>query len=49
MRWTLWLILLLLCGIYEKLIGLVEYSVMIVVVLSISGIMLFKDYFKKRR
>ncbi len=51
MRWTLWLILLLICSIYEKLIEPVDRgtSHMVIVVLILSGIMLFKDYLEKRR
>lgn len=50
MRWTLWLTLFILCGIYGKLIESTVYdSVMVIAVLIISGLALFIDYVKERK
>lgn len=50
MRWTLWSILVVLCGIYENLIGTSDKtSIGIIFVLSVSGLALMLDYFKKRK
>ena len=48
MRWTLYCILVVLCGIYENLMEMTtNFSFGIVLVLFISGIALMLDYFKK--
>lgn len=50
MRWTLYCILVVLCGIYENLMEMSDkVSVAIVLVLCISGLALMMDYFKKRK
>jgi len=47
MRWTLWLILMSLLGIFYEVADK-EAHIEVVAILGISAVMLFKDYFKKR-
>lgn len=50
MRWTLYCILVVLCGIYENLMEMTNnLSFGIVLVLCISGLALVMDYFEKRK
>ncbi len=51
MRWTLWLILLVLLGIFHEVSGktMDEGAEAICFVLILSGITLFKDYLNKRK
>ena len=50
MRWTLYCILVVLCGIYEKLIEMTDnLSFGIVLALIVSAIALTMDYFQRRK
>jgi len=50
MRWTLYCILVVLCGIYENLMEMTDnLSFGIVLALCVRGLALMMDYFNKRK
>ena len=48
MRWTLWLILMALMGIFYEVADK-EAEIELVAILGMSAVMLFTDYLKKRK